>query len=153
MSVISNILITDIKYKIMKNIFKLIHTSKGSLVISDEEIKLMDYYITEKETVCRCLKLDDKYVYSKEAGSTIKKNVKKIIASVNDYRFSGLPFIILDKLPEKVSKIRLQVEYRNMIGQWISEPTILEICDRPMRLKTIVNGNDSLQYLVQSITY
>ena len=52
-------------------------------ITSDEEIKEGDWFITEKNTICKCVKVDEKYAYSIEAGSMIKKNCKKIILTTD----------------------------------------------------------------------
>ena len=57
---------------------------KGRLSIyitSYEEIKEGDWYLTNKNTLCKCIGADDKYVYSLEAGSSTK--CKKIILSTD----------------------------------------------------------------------
>jgi hypothetical protein len=63
----------------MKNKFEIVEAKDYILAISDEEIT-DGLYLTEKKTLCNVVKKDDKYVYSIEAGSSIKKNCKKIIA-------------------------------------------------------------------------
>ena len=69
---------------------KKIFISSDSLVItqniyitSDEEIKIGDWFITDKNTICKCVKVDLKYAYSREAGSRSKKNCKKIILTTD----------------------------------------------------------------------
>jgi len=63
----------------MKTKLKIVETEDYILAVSDEEIT-DGLYLTEKKTLCNVVKKDDKYVYSIEAGSSIKKNCKKIIA-------------------------------------------------------------------------
>jgi hypothetical protein len=48
-----------------------------------EEIKDADWFITEKNTICKCVKVDEKYAYSIEAGSRSKNNCKKIILTTD----------------------------------------------------------------------
>ena len=55
--------------------------SKHIYITSDEEIKEGDWFLTTKNTVCKCYKTDDKYVYSLEGGSS--KNCKKIILTTD----------------------------------------------------------------------
>ena len=50
-------------------------------IISDDEIKEGDWYLTPKNTLCKCIKKDNKYVYSLEGGSST--DCKKIIASTD----------------------------------------------------------------------
>jgi len=59
------------------------NTSQNIYITSDEEIKEGDWFITEKNTICKCVKVDEKYAYSIEAGSMIKKNCKKIILTTD----------------------------------------------------------------------
>jgi hypothetical protein len=50
-------------------------------ITSDEEIKEGDWYLTPKNTICKCIKTDSKYVYSLEGGSST--NCKKIILTTD----------------------------------------------------------------------
>jgi len=50
-------------------------------ITSDEEIKHGDWYLTSKNTICKCIKTDSKYVYSLEGGSST--NCKKIILTTD----------------------------------------------------------------------
>lgn len=50
-------------------------------ITSDEEIKEGDWYLTSKNTLCKCIKTDSKYVYSLEGGSST--NCKKIILTTD----------------------------------------------------------------------
>jgi len=50
-------------------------------ITSDEEIKHEDWYLTSKNTICKCIKTDSKYVYSLEGGSST--NCKKIILTTD----------------------------------------------------------------------
>lgn len=64
----------------MKTLIKL--SDKYYVVVSDtSEINTGDEYLTSKGTACYCRKKDKKYVYSLEAGSSIKSKCKKIIFS------------------------------------------------------------------------
>lgn len=59
---------------------KLIKTEQY-LLLTDEEAEIKKgYYLTDKLTICRFIKGDEKYVYSLEAGSNVRKNSKKLIA-------------------------------------------------------------------------
>jgi hypothetical protein len=50
-------------------------------ITSDEEIKEGDWYLTNKNTLCKCIKTDSKYVYSLNGGSST--NCKKIILTTD----------------------------------------------------------------------
>lgn len=50
-------------------------------ITNSEEIKEGDYYLTQKNTICKCIKIDNKYVYSLEGGSST--NCKKIILTTD----------------------------------------------------------------------
>jgi hypothetical protein len=52
-------------------------------ITSDEEIKEGDWFITDKNTICKCVRVDWKYAYSIEAGSRSKNNCKKIILTTD----------------------------------------------------------------------
>jgi len=44
-----------------------------------------------------------------------------------------------------------EIEYQDMIGVWVSSPTILEVCDRPKRLKTTTINSKT--YLIGTYLY
>jgi hypothetical protein len=50
-------------------------------ITNDEEIKEGDWYLTNKNTLCKCIKTDSKYVYSLNGGSST--NCKKIILTTD----------------------------------------------------------------------
>jgi hypothetical protein len=61
--------------------FKDSFTNQNIYITSDEEIKEGDWYLTNKNTLCKCIKTDSKYVYSLNGGSST--NCKKIILTDN----------------------------------------------------------------------
>jgi hypothetical protein len=56
---------------------------KNIYITNDEEIKEGDWFITDKNTICKCVRVDWKYAYSIEAGSRSKNNCKKIILTTD----------------------------------------------------------------------
>jgi hypothetical protein len=55
------------------------------------------------------------------------------------------------KQPKTPKWFVAEMEYQDMMGAWVSSPTILEVCDRPKRLKTTtINGKT---YLVGTYLY
>ena len=58
-------------------------TNQHIYITSDEEIKEGDWYLTSKNTICRCFKKNTKYVFSIEAGSSVRTNCKKIILTTD----------------------------------------------------------------------
>ena len=63
-----------------RNIHKI---GKELFITNDEEIKEGDWYLTNKNTLCKCFKKNTKYVFSIEAGSSIRTNCKKIILTTD----------------------------------------------------------------------
>ena len=58
-------------------------SEKELYITNDEEIKEGDWFITDKNTICKCVRVDWKYAYSIEAGSRSKNNCKKIILTTD----------------------------------------------------------------------
>jgi hypothetical protein len=48
------------------------------------DIECEDWFLTKKKTICKCIRTDEKYVYSEEAGSMLKINCEKIILTTDD---------------------------------------------------------------------
>ena len=48
------------------------------------DIECEDWFLTKKKIVCKCIRADEKYVYSLEAGSMLKINCEKITLTTDD---------------------------------------------------------------------
>lgn len=48
------------------------------------DIECEDWFLTKKKTLCKCIRADERYVYSEEAGSILKINCEKVILTTDD---------------------------------------------------------------------